>query len=103
MRCRSPGCSTGRAALRCGRRSKPVMSIGRARGLSGSCACGPPSTVLCGSSVRILLTVPSLLREFGGPVEKAMALAGALADLDHEVVVAGADASTQPRTQGLGR
>jgi glycosyltransferase involved in cell wall biosynthesis len=39
--------------------------------------------------VRIVLTVPSLAPEFGGPPAKARALAGALSGLGHEVRVVG--------------
>jgi glycosyltransferase involved in cell wall biosynthesis len=53
--------------------------------------------------VRILITVPSLAREFGGPVGKAFALARALGDRGHAVRVAGAGDSDEPGAVALGR
>jgi glycosyltransferase involved in cell wall biosynthesis len=53
--------------------------------------------------VRILITVPSLAREFGGPVGKAFALATALGDRGHPVRVAGAGDSGVPGAVALGR
>jgi glycosyltransferase involved in cell wall biosynthesis len=53
--------------------------------------------------VRILITVPSLAREFGGPVGKAFALARALEDRGHAVRVAGAGDSDEPGSVALGR
>jgi glycosyltransferase involved in cell wall biosynthesis len=53
--------------------------------------------------VRILITVPSLAREFGGPVGKAFALARALGDRGHAVRVAGAGESDESGAVALGR
>jgi glycosyltransferase involved in cell wall biosynthesis len=53
--------------------------------------------------VRILITVPSLAREFGGPVGKAFALARALGDRGHSVRVAGAGDSDELSAVALGR
>ena len=53
--------------------------------------------------MRILITVPSLAREFGGPVGKAFALATALRDRGHAVRVAGAGDSEVPGAVALGR
>jgi glycosyltransferase involved in cell wall biosynthesis len=51
----------------------------------------------------VLITVPSLAREFGGPTGKGFALAAALRDRGHEVRLAGAGDSHQPGSIGLGR
>jgi len=48
---------------------------------------------------RILITVPSLSREFGGPVVKAQGLAAALRTLGHPVTVIGVGSA--PGCQGL--
>jgi glycosyltransferase involved in cell wall biosynthesis len=53
--------------------------------------------------MRVLITVPSLAREFGGPVGKGFALAAALRDRGHEVRLAGAGDSPQPGSIALGR
>jgi glycosyltransferase involved in cell wall biosynthesis len=53
--------------------------------------------------LRILLTVPSLAKEFGGPTSKAGALGDALHSLGHEVRVVGAGASDEVGTVALGR
>ena len=49
------------------------------------------------------MTVPSLGREFGGPVGKARDLSSALRRLGHDVVLVGAGESDEPRSMGLGR
>jgi len=51
----------------------------------------------------VLITVPSLAREFGGPVAKAAALAEALRERGHVVRVAGAGSAGEPGSIGLGR
>jgi glycosyltransferase involved in cell wall biosynthesis len=48
------------------------------------------------------MTVPSLAKEFGGPIGKAHALAAALRALGHDVALAGAGSAGDPRTLGLG-
>jgi glycosyltransferase involved in cell wall biosynthesis len=53
--------------------------------------------------MRVLITVPSLAREFGGPVGKALALAGALRERGHAVRVAGGGEAQEPGTISLGR
>jgi glycosyltransferase involved in cell wall biosynthesis len=53
--------------------------------------------------VRIVMTVPSLGKEFGGPVGKARDLASALRGLGHDVILIGAGSSDGSRTIGLGR
>ena len=54
-------------------------------------------------AVRILITVPSLAREFGGPTTKAIGLAAALRSLGHDVRIAGAGDQAGEGTIGLGR
>jgi hypothetical protein len=49
------------------------------------------------------MTVPSLDREFGGPVGKARSLAGALRARGYDVVLVGAGDPDGDRTVGLGR
>jgi glycosyltransferase involved in cell wall biosynthesis len=49
------------------------------------------------------MTVPSLAKEFGGPVGKGFALAAALRDRGHEVRLAGAGESQEPGTIALGQ
>jgi glycosyltransferase involved in cell wall biosynthesis len=51
--------------------------------------------------VRVLITVPSLAREFGGPAAKARDLAAALRRIGHEVEVVGCGAAEE--AIGLGR
>jgi glycosyltransferase involved in cell wall biosynthesis len=51
----------------------------------------------------VLITVPSLAREFGGPIGKALALADALRARGHEVRVAGAGGSQEIGVIALGR
>ena len=48
---------------------------------------------------RILITVPSLSREFGGPIVKALGLAAALRTIGHPVTVIGVGSA--PGCQGL--
>lgn len=53
--------------------------------------------------MRVLITVPSLAQEFGGPVGKAFALAEALRTRGHAVRVVGAGEAEQPGVIALGR
>lgn len=53
--------------------------------------------------MRVVITVPSLAREFGGPVAKAFALAAALRDRGLIVCVVGAGVSDEPGAIALGR
>jgi glycosyltransferase involved in cell wall biosynthesis len=53
--------------------------------------------------MRVLITVPSLAKEFGGPVGKALALTAALRGRGHEVLLAGAGDSQEPGSLALGR
>jgi glycosyltransferase involved in cell wall biosynthesis len=51
--------------------------------------------------VRVLITVPSVEREFGGPTDKARRLSAELRRLGDDVVVAGVGVSIDERTLGL--
>jgi len=53
--------------------------------------------------MKVLITVPSLAKEFGGPVGKAFALADALRTRGHEVRVAGAGHVEKSGAIALGR
>src|SRR5215468_9847191 len=53
--------------------------------------------------MRVLMTVPSLDRSFGGPVGKTRGLSNALRALGHDVIVVGAGvAAKEERSAGLG-
>ncbi|MGH9013423.1 MAG: glycosyltransferase [Acidimicrobiia bacterium] len=52
---------------------------------------------------RVVLTVPSLAREFGGPIDKARRLAGALRQLGHEVTLVGPGRDANGRAVALGQ
>lgn len=52
------------------------------------------------NGLRVVLTVPSLGREFGGPAGKARDLSAALRELGHRTILAGAGAA--PGALGLG-
>src|SRR4051812_21027205 len=70
-------------------RSSVDGCIGRARGPLACFAFGPTRTISGGERMRIVLTVPSLGREFGGPIGKARGLGEALRTLGHDVRVVG--------------
>jgi glycosyltransferase involved in cell wall biosynthesis len=52
--------------------------------------------------LRILITVPSISKEFGGPMEKARGFAAATRSLGHDVIVVGVGSSSGGMV-GLGR
>src|SRR4051794_6771537 len=82
--------------------SRRGASIGRARGPWASSGCGRMRTISGGERMRIALTVPSLGREFGGPIDKARGLGDALRTLGHDVRVVGVGQSDAPGSVGLG-
>jgi glycosyltransferase involved in cell wall biosynthesis len=53
--------------------------------------------------LRVLITVPSLSQEFGGPVRKVFGLASALRDRGHDVRIVGVGDSSGSGVVGLGR
>ena len=67
---------------------------------TASCGCGRKRTASVGKAMNVLLTVPSLSPEFGGPAAKVQPMAAVLREAGHNVNMVGPARRREPSGSG---